>query len=186
MENRRTNKGKKMRTKPPKPTKWTEDRVLRELTSMRENLGQRRDVYFLGELFRDKPYTLEYWSIWTKKFKNPLTQMDLFAEEGIKPKDFVSERMIRILKIRNGKRGRIVQAIKKIEDLIHANLFDAGLKDKINQQQVKLTLQTKYNYTVPQVIHQTNTNREQGIREAEAEKQRLDKERADEVEDNSE
>ena len=169
-----------MRTKPPRPTKWTEDRVLRELTLMLDNIQNRTDVYFIASLFRDKPYTRQRWAEWTQKFKKPLTQMDFIMEEGLKPNDLITDTMSRKITIRNGKRERITDTIRKIEELILTNLVDAGLKDKVNAGLTKHILTTKHGFTIPQVIHQTNTNREQGIREAEAEKQRLDRERAEE------
>jgi len=170
-----------MRTKPPKPTKWTEDRVLRELTSMLDNIQNKTDVYFIASLFRDKSYTRQRWAEWTQKFKNPLTQTEFISEENIKPKDFVSDTMQKKIDGRNGKRARITDTIRKIEELILTNLVDAGLKDKVNAGLTKHLLQTKHGFTIPQVVHNKDiTSREEAIRQAEAEKQRLDRERADE------
>jgi|GEM_PF-1958681 len=53
-----------------KPTRYTEKFVLQEVQSMLIEIKNNADVFFLGQVFEERDYSMQRFSEWREKFKD--------------------------------------------------------------------------------------------------------------------
>ena len=85
-----------------KPTIWTAERVLSELTLMLEEIRLNKTIVYLGEIFEERPYPRQLFSVWGNDYKD-----DKQISDTIKRIDDILESRINL----GGLKGKLNPAL---------------------------------------------------------------------------